>query len=55
MKTFHIEYWAWPAGARIKTEGRFDIVAEDYDDAIKACQVRWPEMNITSCEEKGPK
>lgn len=52
MKIFHIEYWAWPDDARIKTEGKFDMPAEDREEAIRACQLRWPEMNITRCEEK---
>lgn len=52
MKLFHIVYWAWPDGARIKTEGEFDMPARDKGDAIRATLTRWPEMNITSCEER---
>lgn len=46
MKSFHIEYDAWPDGARIKSRGAFYIAAQNEDDAIEACALRWPEMNI---------
>jgi hypothetical protein len=51
LKTFKIKYWAWPEGARIKTTGEFEIAGESEEDVKAACQVRWPEMIITSCDE----
>lgn len=51
MKTYTVKYWAWPEGARIKTEGEFEIAGQSREDAISACELRWPEMIITSCEE----
>ena len=52
MKLFHVTYWAWPDGARIKTKGEFDLPANSEEDAIGAALIRWPEMQITSCEER---
>lgn len=54
LKTFEVEYWAWPDGARIKTQGRFQIAGESQDDVRRACHVRWPEMHITRCDEVKP-
>lgn len=46
LQTYRIEYWAWPAGARLSTRGEFEIAATSREDAIAACRNRWPEMHI---------
>jgi hypothetical protein len=48
--TYCIEYWAWPDGARIKTEGRFEMAGKSRDEVMLAALRRWPEMHITRCE-----
>lgn len=48
MNIYHIEWEAWPEGARIPSHGQFDLPASSKEDAIAACRVRWPEMRITS-------
>lgn len=51
LASFIVEYWAWPKGARIKTTGRFTITGTSREDVLEACKIRWPEMNITNCQE----
>jgi len=50
LRTFQVEYWAWPEGARITTQGNFQIAGNSEEEVRQACQERWPEMNITRCE-----
>ncbi len=43
---YEVEWWAWPAGARIASRGVVEIPARDEEDAVRAALARWPSIHV---------